>query len=115
MTHTAVENGASADALARLSHPLDPQAINAQQPMGPGAVYTPWVVLWLLVYQRLHANAPMSDAVAELLRSTEVLPPNRRVDEHTLSANTGAYGRARARLHPRIPDRPAGHASDTPA
>jgi hypothetical protein len=113
MTNPPVGNGESTDALARLCRVLDPEAINAQQPMGPATVYTPWVVLWLLIYQRLHANVSMADAVAQLLRWTDVLPPNRRIDERTLSANTGAYGRARTRLHPHIPDRAADHVFET--
>ena len=82
----------------------DPVAIDACQPMGPATVYSPWVVVWLLVYQRLHANATPATAVAELLRSTDTLPPKRRIAERTLSANTGAYSRARKRLNPDIPD-----------
>lgn len=82
---------------------LDPAAINAQQPMGPATVYSPWVVVWLLVFQRLH-GASLAEAVAELLNSTDVLPANRRVAERTLSANTGAYSQARTRLDPAIPD-----------
>jgi Transposase DDE domain len=83
---------------------LDPDVINAQQPMGPATVYSPWVVVWLLVFQRLHANATLAEAVAELLNATDILPANRRVGEQTLSANTGAYSRARTRLDPAIPD-----------
>lgn len=98
MTTSTPERTELADALIRFGGLLDPDAINARQPMGPGTVYTPWVVVFLLVYQRLHANASLSDAVAELLRSTHLLPPNRRVDEGTLSANTGAYSSARTRL-----------------
>ena len=102
-----------AEAFQRFCGLLDPDAINARQPMGPATVYTPWVVIWLLVYQRLHANASLADAVAELLRSTDVLPPNRRIDERTLSANTGAYSSARSRLHADIPDAVADHVFDT--
>jgi hypothetical protein len=102
-----------AEAVRRLCGLLDPETINARQPMGPATVYTPWVVVWLLVYQRLRANAPLADAVAELLRSTDVLPPNRRVHEHTLSANTGAYSRARSRLRADVPESVADHVFDT--
>ena len=76
---------------------LDRDTLNALQPVGPAAVYTPWVVVWLFVYQRLHANASLRDAVTELLAAVDGLPPHRRVLEQTLSANTGAYSRARTR------------------
>jgi hypothetical protein len=88
----------------RVAGVLDPAAINAQQPMGPATVYSPWVVVWLLVFQRLHANATLAEAVAEPLNSADLLPPSRRVVERTLSANTGAYSQARTRLDPAIPD-----------
>ena len=109
-TSDPVELGA---ALQRFRGLLDPDTINARQPMGPATVYTPWVVIWLLVYQRLHANASLADAVAELLRSTDVPPPNRRIDECTLSANTSAYSRARTRLRTDIPEQVADHVFET--
>jgi hypothetical protein len=93
-----------AAAWQRVAALLDPAAINARQPMGPATVYSPWVVVWLLVFQRLHANATLAEAVAELLNSADRLPANRRVVERTLSANTGAYSQARTRLDPAIPD-----------
>jgi hypothetical protein len=113
MTPSASDRVESAEALRRFCGLLDPNTINARQPMGPATVYTPWVVIWLLVYQRLHANAPLSDAVAELLRSTDVLPPNRRIDGRTLSTNTAAYSNARSRLRADIPDAVADHVFDT--
>lgn len=94
----------SAAAWRRFAGLLDPDVINVLQPMGPATVYSPWVVVWLLVFQRLHAGASLAEAVAELLGSTDVLPAHRRVRERTLSANTGAYSRARTRLDPAIPD-----------
>lgn len=102
-----------AAAFQRFGGLLDPDAINARQPMGPATVYTPWVIIWLLVYQRLHANASLADAVAQLLRSTDLLPPNRRINEHTLSTNTGAYSRARSRLRTDVPETVADHVFDT--
>lgn len=113
MTSSTSDSVELADAFRRFCGLLDPEAINARQPMGPATVYTPWVVIWLLVYQRLHANASLADAVAELLRSTDVLPSNRRVDERTLSANTSAYSNARSRLHADIPDAVADHVFET--
>jgi hypothetical protein len=92
---------------------LDPEAINGLQPPGPAAVYTPYVVVWLLVYQRLHGNASLRDAVAELLHSTSGLPARRRVLEQTLSSNTGAYSRARSRLDPQVAEVIADHVYQT--
>ena len=89
-------------ALARFRSLLDRDDIDSRQEHSPQAIYTPWVVVWLMVYQRLHANAPLSDAVSELFRMREHLPPNRRITEETLSSNTGAYSTARSRLHPEI-------------
>lgn len=113
MTSSTSDSVELADAFRRFCGLLDPEAINARQPMGPATVYTPWVVIWLLVYQRLHANASLADAVAELLRSTDVLPSNRRVDERTLSANTSAYSSARSRLRVDIPEHVADHVFET--
>src|SRR5437773_2485920 len=68
-----------AQALEQFRALIDPAATNALQPHGSAAVSTPWVVTWLLVYQRLHAGASLEAAVAELLRIAPALPPNRRV------------------------------------
>jgi hypothetical protein len=89
---------ALAEALERFRTLVDPAAVHALQPPGPAAVYTPWVVTWLLVYQRLHQGASLEAAVAELLRIAPTLSANRRVTTGTLSANSGAYSRARSRL-----------------
>src|SRR5690349_4721736 len=80
---------------------LLPAAIlNSLDPKPPQAVYTPHVVTWLLVYQRLHDNATLNDAVAELLFRfpKESLPDCNRARERSMSANTGAYGQARVDL-----------------
>lgn len=113
MTISASDSAELSDAVRQFCGLIDPDAIDACQPMGPATVYTPWVVVWLLVYQRLHANAILAAAVAELLRSTALLPPNRRIAQRTLSANTGAYSRARKRLNPGIPDAVADHVFGT--
>jgi hypothetical protein len=92
-------------AFAEFRELINAERIEAQQPLGPAAVYTSLVTVWLLIYQRLHAGASLSQAVHELLRTgPEHLPDNRRVREGTLSANTGAYSRARQRLKPEVTD-----------
>lgn len=79
---------------------LPPQFINSRDPRAAQAVYTPWVVLWLLVFQRLHGNATLNDAVTEFLTrlAPEALPDKPRAVGGGLSANTGAYSNARQRL-----------------
>jgi Transposase DDE domain len=73
---------------------LSPALRALLQPDAPHAHYTPYVVLWLLIFQRLHANASLARAVDEFLA-------HRAADgalEHAPSANTGAYSHARNRL-----------------
>lgn len=100
-------------ALARFRRLLDPEEVNARQPHAPQTVYTPWVVVWLLVYQRLHANASLESAVGELFRLAEHLPQNRRLTDATLSSNTGAYSQARSRLDPELTEGVAEHVFQT--
>lgn len=84
---------------------VDPQEIYALQSDGPGTVYTSQVTVWMLVYQRLHANATLTDAVTDFIESNPAeVSSNRRVLEERLSANTGAYSRARKRLKPEVTD-----------
>ena len=89
-------------ALVRFRALLDRDDIDSRQDHPPTTIYTPWVVVWLMVYQRLHANASLSEAVSELFRLKEHLPRNRRITEDTLSTNTGAYSQARSRLDPEV-------------
>lgn len=67
-------------------------------PRAPQAVFTASVITHLMIYQRLHGNATLSEAVAELLRGMERLPDHCRITEQTLSANSGGYSRARTEL-----------------
>ena len=68
-------------------------------PLGPAAVYTASVVLWLLVYQRLKQNATLEAAVKQLIDSApQLCRDNKRIREKTLSAKTGSYSDARQRL-----------------
>jgi hypothetical protein len=78
--------------------------LNDLDPRAPQAAYTPWVVTWLLVYQRLHGNATLNDAVSEftLRFPARSLPDCKRAQEHTLWANSGAYSLARSKLDCRV-------------
>jgi hypothetical protein len=68
------------------------------QPCWPSTVYTTSVVLWLLVYQRMHAGASMEEAVKHFLQSPpSFCPDNKRVREKTLSTCTAAYSDGRQR------------------
>ena len=60
---------------------------------------TGWVVIWLMIFQRLHAKGTLSVAVRELLTGP-VQAHVRWSDGKTdpLSANTSAYSQARSRL-----------------
>src|SRR5690349_2453089 len=95
---------------------LDPLQTESQVKLNQ-RVYTPLVVLWLLVMQRLHAGASMEDAVLQLLQG---LPdsfwpqPCKRIRdwrEHgkTPSSNTGAYNMARQALPLAIVEKSCDH------
>jgi hypothetical protein len=100
-------------ALLQFRSLLDRADIDARQEHPPTTIYTPWVVVWLMVYQRLHANAPLSAAVSELFRMKEHLPRNRRITEDTLSSSTGTYSQARSRLHPEVAEAVADQVLET--
>jgi hypothetical protein len=87
--------------------------IDEWQPSGPMAVYTSSVTAWLLIYQRLHSNASLESAVAELLKIVGQVSTNKRVREKTLSANSGSYCRARSRLEVEVTHKIADHIFDT--
>jgi hypothetical protein len=83
---------------------LPAHLLNDLDPKPPQAVYTPWVVTWLLVYQRLHGNATLGDAVAEFVLRfpARALPDCKRARERSCSTNTAAYSQARSGLSPRV-------------
>src|SRR6478609_1418475 len=68
-------------------------------PLGPTAVYTTLVTLWMLTLQRLDGGASLSEVVKVVRTySKNLLPNNKRVREGTLSKSSGAYSEARKRL-----------------
>jgi hypothetical protein len=81
---------------AKLLNDLDPRAAQA--------AYTPWVVTWLLVFQRLHGNATLNDAVSEFILRfpRQALPDCQPAQQRRLSANSGAYSLARTKLDARV-------------
>jgi hypothetical protein len=73
---------------------LDPDARTTTK-----MVYTHGVTLWMLVLQRLGGGLSLSEVVSQILtHGRDLLPDNKRVRDHTLSENTGAYSQARERL-----------------
>jgi hypothetical protein len=83
---------------------LPPRLLNDLDPKAPQTAYTPFVVTWLLLYQRLHGNATLNDAVSEFLQRfpPQAQPDCQRVRQGSLSANSGAYSRARTDLDRRV-------------
>lgn len=86
-------------AFEQLAELVDLSEADEILPSSPQTVYTASVVLWLLIVQRLKKGCSLMDAVKHLLDTTpDLLPDNKRVEEKTLSSNTGAYSNGRARL-----------------
>lgn len=88
---------------------IDPDMINELQPSRSNAVYTSWVTVFLLIYQRLSGNASLEEAVAELLKIVGTFSSNKRVRNQTLSSSNSAYSRARSRLNESVTDAVADH------
>jgi hypothetical protein len=97
--------------LAQLRSFLDANVIDSEQPMGPAAVFTASVTVFLMIYQRVRGAGSLRDAVAELITTdAEFLPRNRRITEGMLSPNTGSYSQARSRLKLELMERLANQA-----
>lgn len=64
------------------------------------SVFTPALVVWLMIFQRLHPTHTLSRAVAELKsgRLNHLLDDCKRSRSGVISGNTGAYSKARERL-----------------
>jgi hypothetical protein len=94
---------------------LPPEVLNELHPPAPQTAYTPWVVAWLLVYQRLHNNASLRDAVTHFLFSfpADARPDCKRCRDQKLSANTGTYSAARSSLPDRVLEAAAERVFDT--
>jgi len=101
-------------AFAQFRGLLNREEIDADQPLGPAAVYTAMTTIWLLVYQRLHAGCSLAKAVAEFVASEPEGRP-RRVRAGKLSTNTAAYSRARTRLKLEVTERVAQRVFDSMA
>lgn len=88
--------------------------LNQFQPSGPGTVYTTMVTLWMLTLQRLGGGKSLDAVVKDVLADHRgLLPQNRRLEEGTLSENSGAYSRARSRLETSTVEMFANRVSDS--
>jgi hypothetical protein len=79
---------------------LVPADLCGAAPAGHVGIFTPWVVTWLMVWQRCQGNASLAEAVAEVIlgATAAALPDCKRVRDGDISPNTGAYSQARSRL-----------------
>jgi hypothetical protein len=68
-------------------------------------LYNPLVVMWLMTYQRLHGNASMERAVANVVHGLPAefwARPCKRRQENRVSSNDGSYSTARQKLPVRV-------------
>lgn len=78
---------------------VDWSELDRLHPLRENAVYSASVVLWMLVFQRMNSDTTLEAAVKMFLETKpSFVPQNKRVNEKTLSPNTGAYSRARTRV-----------------
>lgn len=77
---------------------VDWSELDRLYPRRENAVYSTSIVLWMLVFQRMNSDSTLEAAVKMFLKTQPFfVPQNKRLDEKTLSPNTGAYSRARTR------------------
>jgi hypothetical protein len=82
---------------------LDPvlgELLRGKRAYSRGGPLSAWVVIWLIIFQRLHAKGTLSVAVRELLTGPvrEWVRGPEGVPKGDLSANTSAYSQARSKL-----------------
>jgi Transposase DDE domain len=94
------------DQAVRIFQKLVPvQMLNDLQSPDARTVFTPWIVSWLMIYQRLSGYVTLAAALVELaFLDDDLLPDNKRSRERNFSANTGGYSRSRDRLDPKVAD-----------
>jgi hypothetical protein len=97
---TAAPPPAPCDAHKLLRELVPPELINAEQPAASQAIFTAYVTIWMMLFQRFHGGASLEEAVSALLFHFpfEDLPDCKRLKEGHPSADTGAYSKARKRL-----------------
>lgn len=73
--------------------------IDQIQPFGPAAIYTSSVTLWMLIMQRIQGGLTLERTVKDFVANLpDFCSKNKRIDEGTLSSESGAYAGARKRL-----------------
>jgi hypothetical protein len=94
---------------------LPPEFFDPFDPAPAQTLYTPWVVTWLVIYQRLDGNATLNEAVDEFkFRFPQpALPDCQRAANRDFSSNSGAYSSARQRLELQTACAVADHVYDT--
>jgi hypothetical protein len=86
-------------ALDILHQMLPEDEVNQLQASSSNTVYTTYLTLWMLTLQRLGGGTSLEGVVKDILsNSRDLLPPNKRVEEGTLSQSSAAYSAARQRL-----------------
>lgn len=95
----------------RLFRRLVPPDFLDEFEVGHAGVFSSWIVVWLMIFQRLHRNAPMSRAVAELNFGpvARLLADCKRVRDGGISSNTGGYSQARSGLPVEVAARVVDH------
>jgi hypothetical protein len=74
------------------------QMLQGRSVFSRGSPLSAWVVLWLMIYQRLDSKGSLSVAVREMLVGSVRRHVARAEDADPLSANTSAYSQARSKL-----------------
>lgn len=86
-------------ALGELQKWLSSERIDDGLPMGPGAIYTASLTIWLMILQRMGKGSSLSTVVRGLIEDCpSFVSDNKRVREGLLSSNTSSYSQARKRL-----------------
>jgi len=82
-----------------LSRHVDFRHVDQDAPLRANAVYTNGLAIWLMVLQRMTPRGTLESTVKQLVeRGSSLLPPNKRVEEGSLSLHTGGFSRARKRI-----------------
>jgi hypothetical protein len=78
---------------------VDWAELDRLHPTRGNAVYSTSVVLWMLVFQRMNSDSTLEAAVKMFIETKpSFIRPNKRVEENTVSPNTGGFSRARSRV-----------------
>jgi hypothetical protein len=104
----------SADSFSMFNRLVSPEVLKPFD-QGHAGIFSSWVVVWLMTFQRLHQNASLSRAVAELKLGavSRHLPDCKRVRDGEISPNTGGYSQARSDLPVAAAARVADHVFST--